>query len=176
MVEKASIEFTVLDESGVEISYDRQNKKLIIEGWYNYLEQMDKFEISLDDFLKSLIIPIEDIRTAYGIDCWGSKVKNPSKKKPKYKSQYKKKGPELWKWNKHKPTFDLVCQWKECGKTFNTTDKKRKYCCQECTQAMFKERMLSGEGPKEDKAKRLRQKAINQKIKDTKQRKKNNEL
>jgi hypothetical protein len=175
MAEKASIEFTTFDEDGVEISYDRQNKKLIIEGWHDYIEVLDRFEISLADFLKSLVIPIEDIRTAYGIDCWGEKVKNPSTKK-QYKSNYKRKTPELFKYSRNKPTFDLICQWKECGKEFNTTDKKRKFCCQECSRAWFKWQAESGLAAENIAAKKAKRKIINQKISETKQRKKNEQL
>ena len=175
MAEKASVEFSLFDESGVEISYDRQNKKIIIEGWFNYLEQMDKFEISIKDFLKELVIPIEDIRFAYGIDCWGEKVKNPSKPKKKYKSTYKRKTPELFKHHRldKRPTYDLVCQWKECGKTFTVTDKTRKYCCQECVQAWFKWQAESGEAGRKSAATKARRKEINQKISDTIRKKKN---
>lgn len=172
-LERASIEFSVFDENGLEISYDRRDKKLIFEGWFNYIEAMDKFEITLEDLLKALGIPIEDIRNAYSIDCWGKKTGKTNKKKAPY--TYKKKTVELFKHHRmeRRPTYDLVCQWKECGQTFTTTDPKRKYCCQKCVNDWFKWQGETGIGVEKSKATKARRKEINKKISEGVKRKKN---
>lgn len=172
MPERANIEFTVFDENGVDISYDRKNKMLIIEGWFNYIQQMDKFEIPLDEFLKSLLIPIEDIRSSYGIDCWGKPVKSPGRKKKQKSKQVKSKKPKLFLYRRNKPSCDLVCRW--CGVVFATTDKDRKFCSHQCSKDWFREQSLSGVAQKKAAETMRKRREVSEKIKETKRKK--NEL
>jgi hypothetical protein len=161
-IEPRSFEFTVYDEDGIQVIYDRDKRKLIFNGWYNYIQWMETFEISLEDFLKELEVPIEDIRHAYSVDCFGRPVRKPKTAK-KVKSRYIRKKPKLFQFRRGdlKPKFNNVCS--NCGKEFETLVKKKKCCSQKCSNELFSKNASSGKLA----SVRKRQKEINKKIRES---------
>lgn len=139
-----SFEFTLFDEHGIKITYNRDEHKLIFNGWYNYVVPMEEFSITLEDFVKSLEIPAASIKLAYDPDVFAKKTR--PRKKAKKKTKYKREE-KLFRWRRgdQKPSHELICQWKECRKTFTTRQHHRKYCCQECARAAFGEMRKSNE-------------------------------